>query len=579
MSDGPSIRDPLNPSPPSKLMGRKIVVRPGQVNTVRLMHDPKDTDRNKWFVAGERAIRDGNEVTYLIRGEETFAAMAEAIGQAANFSRADPTNNKGIVYLLGWDCQLDTPMVPGTPASTFHDLLRHASACGVEIRAMLWANTSDDPTKLDRFSTAPAVVAINALPTGRAILDAKTSPILNLPGGPEPARLLRGVHRGAHHQKVLITHSDLGLIAFCGGLDINKNRLEVDRTGLQDVHCRIKGPAANDLLVLFANRWDDYLNAVDPAPDHDLLPPRDATGARDRSKDFLSARLIPSPRRSGKQIVQIGRTTPKGLYPRFRPAGEQSARKMILHAIRAASTFIYMEDQYLLNLECADALAEAAAKPGMRFVSIVVPSDENLDAEFLGVGSFHRDEFVRRLRASSGQRKISIHIASDRFVHSKIYIFDDKYAIIGSANANRRGWESDSEVVAGIFDESSNSEATMHFARRLRMKLWADRLNLAARGSSANRAENSQEEYAELADAVASAAHWRKRPPAAFWSPRVPIDHKGETPTQVVERNLKRLDKYGLSERFRHQISLLKKLGLVGESLFWDMILDPPEAP
>jgi phosphatidylserine/phosphatidylglycerophosphate/cardiolipin synthase-like enzyme len=122
--------------------------------------------------------------------------------------------------------------------------------------------------------------------------------------------------------------------------------------------------------VVFADRWLDYLNTVNPErEDHDRVTPRlpptrlDPLGLPDHSRDFLSAGSIPTPGAVfGEQVVQTGRTTPKDLYPRFRRQGEQSARRMILKAIDSAQSFIYMEDQYLLNLECADALARAAAK-------------------------------------------------------------------------------------------------------------------------------------------------------------------------------------------------------------------------
>lgn len=572
MSDSTSIQDPLNPRPPRNLMERKIVVRPGQVNTVRMMHDPKDADRSRWFVSGERNVRDGNEVTYLVRGEETYAAMAEAINFAAKYAAADPKNNKAIVYLLGWICDhTTTPLVAGDPKSTFIELLRHASSCGVEVRAMLWANLKGVGGVADAL-TALTVREINSLPTGRAILDAKTTPIVNLP-------TLASARRGSHHQKVVITHSDRGLVAFCGGVDINRDRLDLDVAGggLQDVHCRVRGPAAHDLLVLFANRWDDYLNADNPGPDHDLITPLDTKGKADHSRDFLSANDIPIPKRVGEQFVQTGRTTPKGMYPRFRPQGEQSARKMILKGIESAESFIYMEDQYMLNLECADAMAKAAAKSTMKYIILVVPDDSVVDPEFLGVASFHRAEFVKRLRAGAGAKKISIHCAF-RFTHSKMCIFDDKYAIIGSANCNRRGWESDSEVVVGVFDESSDKNAKLHFARRLRMKLWADHFNLAGASAQPNRPFNTQDEYAELADGIAAAAHWRKRPPTAFSRPYFPLDHKGESADHVLQRNLD--DKANITdaraERFREQIEMLRMLRLLlTEQAVWNTLIDP----
>ena len=43
------------------------------------------------------------------------------------------------------------------------------------------------------------------------------------------------------------------------------------------------------------------------------------------------------------------------------------------------------------------------------------------------------------------------------YVHSKIWIMDDRFAVIGSSNCNNRGYNHDSEVVAGIYDESQDT--------------------------------------------------------------------------------------------------------------------------
>ena len=74
---------------------------------------------------------------------------------------------------------------------------------------------------------------------------------------------------GSHHQKVLIVKGSEGLIAFCGGIDINPDRIHnVGATfgcTFQDVHCRIKGPAAHDLLKIFLERWKDHPDSAQPA--------------------------------------------------------------------------------------------------------------------------------------------------------------------------------------------------------------------------------------------------------------------------------------------------------------------------
>lgn len=59
------------------------------------------------------------------------------------------------------------------------------------------------------------------------------------------------------------------------------------------------------------------------------------------------------------------------------------------------------------------------------------------------------------------------------YVHSKVWVFDDELAIIGSANCNYRGWAYDSEVGAVIFDQLGVRRGES-FARRLRMDLWRE---------------------------------------------------------------------------------------------------------
>ena len=97
------------------------------------------------------------------------------------------------------------------------------------------------------------------------------------------------------------------------------------------------------------------------------------------------------------------------------------------------------------------------------------------------------------------------------FVHSKVYIIDDQFAIIGSANCNRRGIDSDTEVVAGIADTSTLDHPALHFAHRFRVALWAHHLNL-----------DTPTGHAELLDGVASAVHWAKPPAGAQIEPYQP---------------------------------------------------------
>lgn len=421
----------------------------------------------RWFAKGTDSqgqpmgrVTSNNHVVYLIRGRSTFDAMMCAMRTAYAPGH--------FVYLLGWWLSDDFPVSGGV---TMRQLFTSASLAGVAVRAMLWDQLGGQNTG--------EVDHINALPNGAAILDNRT---LNI---------------GSHHQKILIVNGSEGLYAFCGGVDLNPDRIGPVTTGtfssggagspLHDVHCRIQGPAAFDLLQLFQQRWNDH-------PDHVDL---------DRRKGPPLMVPSPAPIPSGREWVQIGRTfgngnahrgidsenfgmSPRGYTFLHGRAGEQTVKRMILHAIVQARRFIYLEDQYLVSLEIRDALLRAL--PNIQHLTVLIPDGSISD---LPQGNFRRREFIAPLRAAGGSKVRVFHPFPPRdpfgYVHAKIWVFDDEYAIIGSANCNRRGYTHDSEVVAGIVDED------LRFAHRLRRDLWALHLNMSPD---------------DLTDGVASAAFW-----------------------------------------------------------------------
>ncbi len=587
---GDPIADPLNTSPPTALAERKCFVQPNRLSTVRVIFDEKKPT-DKWFYKGPgaRPIHGGTQVEYLIRGRETFARMVADIESAKQPGH--------FVYLLGWYCEPNFPLIRNGP--TLERLLTEASGRGVELRGMLWAN-SKSPT--ESAATRPVVELINRLPTGRAILDNRTVFVAHLdlpsdspPFSPSPRRI--ALRRGSHHQKVLIVNGDGGLSAYCGGLDIVGDR--VDRMtpngfvlGLHDTQVRLSGDAVSELLSLFIERWDDYLKDEGNEADFDESPPRDRNTRRN---DLLGhfALSHPSQPVTTTLKVQIGRTTPKNLYG-FAPAGEQTARSMLLHAIGMAERSIFMEEQYAYNLEAADALSRTLSKSSFEQMVILLPDDNGVDIETFGLGGFKRAEFFRHLRSRGGAEKLRV-VCGSRYTHSKLWIFDDEFVVIGSANCNRRGWEHDSEAVVGIYDESEETSACLRFAKRMRIKLWADHFNLDglvdATGSATENEipSNSTHEYAAVADGLASAAHWFKRSRTARHRPYVPDDHGGRSKTSVFNDALLAMDRDILGKsRANHSGSpsmfdsaafaifeaCRPYVGLNPDAV-WDAILDP----
>jgi phosphatidylserine/phosphatidylglycerophosphate/cardiolipin synthase-like enzyme len=454
-------------------------------------------------ISSNATLRTGNAVTYLIDGPAAFSAMLNAINSTAN--------SEHYIYLLGWqlvdDVSLDPTATPagGAASNTFHDLMTTASARGVQIRVMLW--------KQYQGINKPQVDFINTLSTGAAILDNETSSTI----------------LGAHHQKVLVVKGSNGLVGFCGGIDINSDRVAwgtppaaaapaysssgglssgtadpaatVSASGssggagapLHDVHSQVIGPAAWDLLLTFIRRWQHH-------PD---------SASIDTSKGALLGGSEPvpapvtTPSSTGNSCsVAIARTftpvTPGTSVPK-----ERDIQALLLAAIANAQRFIYMEEQYLINPDATAALNKAITS--LQHLTILIAGSEISD---LPCKWFLRQQFINAVTAglsASDAAKVRVfrrvtpppstpaNYGTHTYVHAKTWVFDDELAVIGSANCNRRGWQSDSEANAFIFDDADPAAGALTFAQMLRCDLWAEHLGLPA---------------SSLTDGIASASNW-----------------------------------------------------------------------
>jgi phosphatidylserine/phosphatidylglycerophosphate/cardiolipin synthase-like enzyme len=182
----------------------------------------------------------------------------------------------------------------------------------------------------------------------------------------------------------------------------------------------------------------------------------------------------------------------------FAPSGEQTSARMILHAIGQARKFIYIEDQYFVDtapnemgLSVREALISALQK--LQHVTVLVPDGRitDLGPPLPNQVHYRRNRLIAALRKAGEIKeprtgkvlgnKFRIFMRNPApnahtYVHAKTWIFDDEFAIIGSANCNRRSWTHDSEVVAGICDAGNGKDLRM--PHRLRMRLWKEHLNL-----------------------------------------------------------------------------------------------------
>ena len=412
-------------------------IAPDQLNVVSNNYqDPEDLAYTQWAVAGGRAAADGNVVIPYIYGEDLFTDMAKDLATA--------TTSDHFIYLIGFETQLGTPM----GGSTLEAHLTRAIGAGVMVRGLFNGEGTQRALGMKIKDNKPIVDLINSLGNqsgadAKAFLDDHVSTT------------------GAHHQKIVVIQGNGALVAYCGGIDTSRPR--ESRAGWHDVHCRLIGPAAYDLFTIFDKRWTHNAGLL---------------------AMVFSAIKSPMPQAAvGGNVttytVQLGQTWPSTMSLPYAPMPEKTVFRMILNGIRRSTRFIYVEDQFMVcnSYLFLSELKTRLAAESFKLQVILTCSDDRADWSLQGQAAYRRKLLLDELRAASPD-KVIVCTRKDLYVHAKSWVFDDKFAIIGSANMNNRGYFSDSEVVAGIADKNAGG-TRLWFAHRLRMALWMKHLDIS----------------------------------------------------------------------------------------------------
>jgi phosphatidylserine/phosphatidylglycerophosphate/cardiolipin synthase-like enzyme len=226
------------------------------------------------------------------------------------------------------------------------------------------------PNTESRFAPFPAAVADNQL-----------SPPLS--GFPFDSLFTLIRNFGVYHQKFGVVRAGANRFGYCGGIDLNPDRLDdirhLIKAPYHDVHARVEGPAVRDLELSFKQRWT-----------------RDGGGAA-LAFEPATAASLGTP---GDDAVQVARTyfaaaaATRALE--FAPGGDRTIADTMLAAIMSATEFIYIEDQYFTPpLEYRTALIGKVQNREIRKLVITMPGIT--DQPF---GEFVRSGLITALRTA-----------------------------------------------------------------------------------------------------------------------------------------------------------------------------------
>jgi len=143
----------------------------------------------------------------------------------------------------------------------------------------------------------------------------------------------------------------------------------------------------------------------------------------------------------------------------------------------------------------AEVLATALrAAPGLRMI-VVLPRYPDRDGRISGRAARAAQwRAIDHLVTAGGERVAVYDLENEQgtpiYVHAKAMIVDDVWAMVGSANLNRRSWTHDSEVACAVLDADRDlrgpadpgglGDGARVFARELRLRLWREHLGPAA---------------------------------------------------------------------------------------------------
>ncbi|XP_010325303.1 phospholipase PLDb1 isoform X1 [Solanum lycopersicum] len=357
--------------------------RGGKVTLYQDAHVPEGSLPNLWLE---------NRVQY--QHGQCWQDIFDAITQA-----------RRLIYITGWSVYHLVTLVrdnDNAEKSMLGEILKRKSQEGVRVLLLIW----DDPTSKSilgyKTVSTEGIMGTNDEETRRYFKHSSVQVLLcprSAGKGHSWAKKQETETIYTHHQKTVILDADAGnyqrkIMAFVGGLDLCKGRYDTPahpifrtlqnvhkddfhqpnytgpttgcpREPWHDLHSRIEGPAAYDVLTNFEERWlkaskrhglqkmkashDDALLKLDRIPD--ILGIADVPCLREDDADTWHVQIF---RSIDSNSVKGFPKDPKEATNMNLVCGKNVLIDMSIHtayvkAIRAAQHFIYIENQYFLG--------------------------------------------------------------------------------------------------------------------------------------------------------------------------------------------------------------------------------------
>lgn len=219
-----------------------------------------------------------------------------------------------------------------------------------------------------------------------------------------------------NHRKILSVDGEK---AFLGGMNIADNHLSAgeDSRRMRDVHFGVEGSVVRHLEHVFLEDWHFTSGGTPPqAPEPFTADPWEPVSCRT---------ITDGPDENLDKLHDI-----------------------VVGAISAArKSVIFMTPYFLPPLEMISALNSAALR-GVEVI-IILPGKNNLPYVHWATRNLLWELLIR---------EVKVYYQPPPFVHSKLFVADDHYSLIGSANMDPRSLRLNFEIGMEIFDSDFSSD-------------------------------------------------------------------------------------------------------------------------
>ncbi len=271
-------------------------------------------------------------------------------------------------------------------------------------------------------------------------------------------------------------------------VDRRRPRRELGGRPLHDVSTAVEGQVVHELAAVFTNLWN--------AAHHDLAGSNPIPVPR-------------SPSRAPDSCIQVVTTLPS----RFRGGSDEGSvgiLEALLDGIGRAEHLIYIEHQYLSSRPVVAALRDALERhPDLEIILVLNQNPDvtayrgwqNARLMESGMLRHPRVGLYTLWSAAEGRSDAGIML-NQVFVHSKVVVVDNHWAMVGSANLDgvsldSYGSDFSSRLLGRIFRDVRNADVALVVrdgargsagsgsAGELRSRLWREHLGPTARAGAA----------------------------------------------------------------------------------------------